>query len=143
MVSWAGWVELVNLIEFQSNLVDLVAITWALQIAFLDDANWIFAATVAIAGIIYHNTSAGRPGEWGEMTRAMVEEFLASEAEGIAIGKHKNYKKIGETGKYIPPGLAKAMRFLRFTISGNYIQQYFESGNHCNVKMKQCQICLM
>ena len=68
------------------------------------------AANTIMAGIIYLNSYAGRPGEWSTMTRRKVEDFVASGSELLVIDKHKTVRTAGALGRWIPPGTAAAMR---------------------------------
>ncbi len=77
-----------------------------------DDWQLKYAANVIMAGIIFTNGYAGRPGEWSAMTRKQVEEFIASGLDHLVIKEHKTAKVHGPLGRWVADGTRDAMRTL-------------------------------
>ena len=75
------------------------------------DLDWQtkYAANVMMAGIIFTNGYAGRPGEWSKMTRQKIEKFIASGTDCLVIEEHKTARIYGPLGRWVSPGTQRAM----------------------------------
>lgn len=71
-----------------------------------------YVANSLMAGLIFGNSYAGRPGEWAALTRAVVEEVLATGADWVLMADHKTVDVHGEAGRPLPRGNLKAMHAL-------------------------------
>jgi hypothetical protein len=67
------------------------------------------AANIAMMGIVFLNSYAGRPGEWASLARSKVEECLSSGKGFIRMEDHKTAHVYGTLGRHIPTGNAVAM----------------------------------
>ena len=94
----------------QETMLDLDTL-WELH---RDDAElkWQLkrAANVMMLGLTYTNSYAGRPGEWEELTRARVVEFLEGGGDVLVMHEHKTDKTFGKLGRFVPPGNVVAMQ---------------------------------
>jgi len=64
----------------------------------------LWAATVAMSGIIFFGAPAGRPGEWERMLLEDMRTVIANGKDFIACSDHKTAKWYVDLGKYLPPG---------------------------------------
>lgn len=94
----------------KQSMVDLQTIWVTSQKA--DDIDWQtkHAINVIMAGIIYGNSYAGRPGEWQSMTSTKIEAFVNSGDEYLVIDDHKTVRQFGSLGRWVPPANVTAMK---------------------------------
>jgi hypothetical protein len=92
-------------------MVDIHVVANAILNGHKEAMSLRYAATVAIAFIIFNNAPVGRPGEWEKLTRSAVELTVRSGSDFIRIeaADHKTGKTYGAVGKYCPPGTLAAM----------------------------------
>lgn len=66
-----------------------------------------FVINRELAGVCFHNTYGGRPGEW---CRFKMGDVLNDCGEGHIVAKwHKTHRKYGALAKWISPGLKEAI----------------------------------
>ena len=91
----------------------MVALHWAsVKAQGLEepDANLKGCANVLMAGLIFCNSYAGRPGEWSILERADVVALLEAGKDWLKMSKHKTKAKHGSAGRAVPAGNREAMK---------------------------------
>ena len=94
----------------KESMIDLHTLWLANRKLDTMDARVKCAINVIIAGITRMNSCAGRPGEWVNLQRKDVVEFLKTEGNCLRIREHKTVKSMGVLGRYIPEGNLTAIR---------------------------------
>ena len=61
----------------------------------LQEVNWSFAATVAMMGLVFLLTQAGRPMEWATLLKDTVVKLIASKSTCLACPWHKTSRTHG------------------------------------------------
>ena len=91
----------------------MVALHWAEEKAKSGegvDGNLKACANALMAGIVFCNSYAGRPGEWTVLERTSVEALLESGKDWIRMYKHKTSKVYGSAGRAVSSGLKEGMK---------------------------------
>lgn len=74
------------------------------------DRNLKACTNALMAGIVFCNTYAGRPGEWAVLERSEVEEMMQAGQDWIKLTKHKTKKVYGSCGRAVPEGTRMCMQ---------------------------------
>lgn len=86
-----------------------------------------YAATVAMAGIVFLGAPAGRPGEWAALKLSDTHAMVAGDEDHLEMAQHKTALTQGALGKYIPPSTKAAMKLFATLPSRSGL--FFESQN--------------
>ena len=80
----------------------------------MDEPDWRLrhVANSIMAGLVFANAYAGRPGEWQSLLRKEVEEVVETGANMIVMKHHKTVDTHGVAGRPIPSGNREAMSVL-------------------------------
>ena len=121
------------------SMLDLAALSWRYE-GEDDMPKYLrHAALVAMVGIVFGNSAAGRPGEWTRITRSAVQEIIDTEGDCLVAKEHKTAETHGPVGKYVPPGSLQAMKtYMAITDASNkafFQAAYVPQGN---VTMATC-----
>lgn len=99
----------------QEGIFDsMVILHWATEVVKVmgGEADWHIKVTAnaLMAGLIFTNSYAGRPGEWANLKRAKAEKMLAEGEEWLEMKEHKTDDTYGSAGRPVPAGNREAMK---------------------------------
>ena len=96
------------------SMIDLHYLYKASKSQEAKEADWKLrgAANTIVCGLVFLNIYSGRPGEWSELKRSVVEELVAEGGTVLEFDKHKTAETHGSAARHVPSGNLEAFRKL-------------------------------
>ena len=76
-------------------MIDIWAIDQALRSGITPSYDLVYPATVAMVGIIFFGSPAGRPGEWASMQKQQVLDLISNKRCHIVVKEHNTKRVYG------------------------------------------------